>query len=223
MTDGLTPSPWLPPAFIRLGRLSVCDPPRIHRSFRPNFCLGARGQREPITRKIRHIGSSLSSSDRFGKTSTFDAPTFVSTPSTNLLQLQIYQTNPLRLFVISFFSSFSCRPQVQTVTSSLLNILSIMRVSSALLQVVLLWASTLSSSAFAPSSTRRFASSTSSSLNSKYKVFIDGEAGTTGLQVRGRIEARDDLEIISPPDELRKDEETRKALINEADVVILCT
>jgi N-acetyl-gamma-glutamyl-phosphate reductase len=59
------------------------------------------------------------------------------------------------------------------------------------------------------------------SLN-KYKVFIDGEAGTTGLQVRGRIEARDDLEIISAPDELRKDEATRKKLINEADCVILC-
>jgi len=59
------------------------------------------------------------------------------------------------------------------------------------------------------------------SLN-KYKVFIDGEAGTTGLQVRGRIEARDDLEIISAPDNLRKDEATRKKLINEADAVILC-
>lgn len=57
---------------------------------------------------------------------------------------------------------------------------------------------------------------------SKYKVFIDGEAGTTGLQVRGRIEARDDLEIISAPDDLRKDEDTRKKLINEADAVILC-
>jgi N-acetyl-gamma-glutamyl-phosphate reductase len=66
--------------------------------------------------------------------------------------------------------------------------------------------------------------STSSALNAdKFKVFIDGEAGTTGLQVRGRIEARDDLEIISAPDELRKDEDTRKKLINEADVVILCT
>jgi len=59
------------------------------------------------------------------------------------------------------------------------------------------------------------------SLN-KYKVFIDGEAGTTGLQVRGRIEARDDLVIISAPDALRKDEATRKKLINEADAVILC-
>ena len=57
----------------------------------------------------------------------------------------------------------------------------------------------------------------------KFKVFIDGEVGTTGLQVRGRIEARDDLEIISAPFELRKDEETRKKLINEADAVILCT
>jgi N-acetyl-gamma-glutamyl-phosphate reductase len=56
----------------------------------------------------------------------------------------------------------------------------------------------------------------------KYKVFIDGEAGTTGIQVRGRIASRDDLEIISAPDELRKDEATRKKLINEADVVILC-
>jgi len=53
-------------------------------------------------------------------------------------------------------------------------------------------------------------------------VFIDGEAGTTGLQVRGRIEAREDLEVISPPSELRKDVETRKKFINEADVVILC-
>ena len=63
----------------------------------------------------------------------------------------------------------------------------------------------------------------STELFAKYKVFIDGEAGTTGLQVRGRIEARDDLEIISPPSDLRKDVDTRKKFINEADVVILCT
>lgn len=57
---------------------------------------------------------------------------------------------------------------------------------------------------------------------SNYKVFIDGEAGTTGLQVRGRIGARDDLEIISAPEGLRRDEATRRKLINEADAVILC-
>jgi N-acetyl-gamma-glutamyl-phosphate reductase len=67
-----------------------------------------------------------------------------------------------------------------------------------------------------------FSKPTQTSLSAKYKVFIDGEAGTTGLQVRGRIEARDDLEIISPPSLLRKDEETRKKFINEADAVILC-
>lgn len=54
------------------------------------------------------------------------------------------------------------------------------------------------------------------------KVFIDGEAGTTGLQVRDRLGKRTDIEIISPPSELRKDEETRKKFINEADAVILC-
>lgn len=59
-------------------------------------------------------------------------------------------------------------------------------------------------------------------LYANKKIFIDGEAGTTGLQVRSRIEARNDLDIISAPDELRKDEATRKKLINEADAVILC-
>jgi N-acetyl-gamma-glutamyl-phosphate reductase len=75
--------------------------------------------------------------------------------------------------------------------------------------------------AFLPSpqtQSSRFASS----LDAKKKIFIDGEAGTTGLQVRGRIEARDDLEIISPPSDLRKDQDTRKKFINEADAVILC-
>jgi N-acetyl-gamma-glutamyl-phosphate reductase len=62
----------------------------------------------------------------------------------------------------------------------------------------------------------------STSLFAKPKIFIDGEAGTTGLQVRERIEKRDDLEIISPPNELRKDAATRRKLINEADAVILC-
>jgi len=61
-----------------------------------------------------------------------------------------------------------------------------------------------------------------SALGAVKKVFIDGEAGTTGLQVRERLSARDDLEIISPPADLRKDDATRKKFINEADAVILC-
>lgn len=72
-----------------------------------------------------------------------------------------------------------------------------------------------------PSSTSRAASS-SSSLFAKKKVFIDGEAGTTGLQVRDRLADREDLEILSISQELRKDVDERKRLINEADCVILC-
>lgn len=60
------------------------------------------------------------------------------------------------------------------------------------------------------------------SLEAKKTVFIDGEAGTTGIQVRDRLGKRDDIEILSAPDDLRKDEATRKRLINEADAVILC-
>jgi N-acetyl-gamma-glutamyl-phosphate reductase len=77
------------------------------------------------------------------------------------------------------------------------------------------------SSAFSPTFTARAAPSFFA-LEAKKKVFIDGEAGTTGIQVRSRLESREDLEIISAPDDLRKDEATRKALINEADAVILC-
>ena len=54
------------------------------------------------------------------------------------------------------------------------------------------------------------------------KVFIDGSAGTTGLRIRERLGTRQDIEIITLPDELRKDENARKQIINEADIVFLC-
>lgn len=76
---------------------------------------------------------------------------------------------------------------------------------------------------FAPTSLRSKTGTTTNLFAEKYKVFIDGEAGTTGIQVRGRLEKREDLEIISPPSDLRKDVDTRKKFINNADVVILCT
>ena len=54
------------------------------------------------------------------------------------------------------------------------------------------------------------------------KIFIDGKAGTTGLRIEERLSGRDDVEIISLPDELRKDPKARKSMLNEADFVFLC-
>ncbi len=54
------------------------------------------------------------------------------------------------------------------------------------------------------------------------KIFIDGKAGTTGLRIYERLEKRNDIEIITLSEELRKDPEARKQAINSADVVFLC-
>jgi N-acetyl-gamma-glutamyl-phosphate reductase len=55
-----------------------------------------------------------------------------------------------------------------------------------------------------------------------HTIFIDGEAGTTGLEIRQRLEGRADLEFISLTGDKRKDPAARAEALNAADAVILC-
>ncbi|WP_022703231.1 N-acetyl-gamma-glutamyl-phosphate reductase [Pseudorhodobacter ferrugineus] len=54
------------------------------------------------------------------------------------------------------------------------------------------------------------------------KVFIDGEVGTTGLQIRDRLVNREDITLISLPEDRRKDAAARADAFAQADVAILC-
>ena len=57
---------------------------------------------------------------------------------------------------------------------------------------------------------------------SKPKVYIDGQEGTTGLQIYDRLGAREDIELLRIDEDKRKDVAERKKLLNAADLVFLC-
>ena len=56
----------------------------------------------------------------------------------------------------------------------------------------------------------------------KPKLYIDGQEGTTGLQIYERLGARDDIELLRIDPDKRKDTAERKRLLNAADLVFLC-
>jgi N-acetyl-gamma-glutamyl-phosphate reductase len=54
------------------------------------------------------------------------------------------------------------------------------------------------------------------------KIYIDGQAGTTALRIRDWLAGRDDLEVVTLPEALRKDHAARKKALQDATIVLLC-
>jgi N-acetyl-gamma-glutamyl-phosphate reductase len=59
-------------------------------------------------------------------------------------------------------------------------------------------------------------------MTKKAKIFIDGAAGTTGLEIRERLASRAELSLIALSEAERKEQAARRKALNEADLVILC-
>lgn len=53
-------------------------------------------------------------------------------------------------------------------------------------------------------------------------VFIDGDQGTTGLQIHARLQGRSDLRLLTLPEAERKNPQRRREAINSADIALLC-
>jgi N-acetyl-gamma-glutamyl-phosphate reductase len=56
----------------------------------------------------------------------------------------------------------------------------------------------------------------------KYRVFVDGQEGTTGLRIHEYLAKRDDVEVLRIAAEKRKDQAERARLLNASDVAFLC-
>ena len=56
----------------------------------------------------------------------------------------------------------------------------------------------------------------------KFRIYIDGQQGTTGLRIRQMLETREEVELLLIPTEERKNPEVRAEFLNRADLAILC-
>ena len=56
----------------------------------------------------------------------------------------------------------------------------------------------------------------------KYRIFVDGSSGTTGLRIADRLAARPEFELLTIPEADRKDPNARAAVINRSDLTFLC-
>lgn len=75
----------------------------------------------------------------------------------------------------------------------------------------------------APSAGKAGQSSKAQALKGKVPaIFIDGEAGTTGLEIRRRLAGVDNIDVLSIPNELRKDDRARLQRMKAADLIVLC-
>lgn len=54
------------------------------------------------------------------------------------------------------------------------------------------------------------------------RIYIDGQAGTTGLRIRERLAERTDVTVLTLPEDKRKDLDARREMLNTADIVFLC-
>jgi len=57
---------------------------------------------------------------------------------------------------------------------------------------------------------------------SRFRIFVDGQEGTTGLKIHEHLSGREDIEVLKIDQDKRKDIEVRRAFLNNADIVFLC-
>ncbi len=66
------------------------------------------------------------------------------------------------------------------------------------------------------------ATTLNSMSNNKYRVFIDGAVGTTGLQIADRLQNHPSVNLVEIDAEDRKDADKKKALMTSVDLTFLC-